>query len=437
MSLRMTDPAFRWCAGLNLFALAVLILGQTSGLLLLVGLALALSVVTLVNTPDQLTLATLLFWLPWASVMKFSPESFSVLTLSLIILLIKLSIFRTGFLHNVPLVAGVAMAAWVVAVRLFRHEGVDLSFLSLVALLVLVPSYAKSLRSKTSLSMAGVALGVGVVTASVVATTVAVGSRLGQFVVVSEEMRGDVVRLSGFVGDPNYYSAQALVAVGLMMSGWLHGESGIGRARWLLIGGLVFYGATSVSKSFLISLGVVAAYCLLYVPLRMGRRGVALVIGVTLAIAVMLSTTQVLQRAGWMYASRFSQVVDFDSLTTSRGTIQNQYLSYFDSHWEVLFFGQGLSAEYPFGYASHNTLIQAVYLFGILGCLLLLFWVIAFGWRPMANILDAAPAALCILLPWMGLDVIQRLDFYLFIVCLALACTTRRSIDPPAKEVGV
>ena len=64
---------------------------------------------------------------------------------------------------------------------------------------------------------------------------------------------------------------------------------------------------------------------------------------------------------------------DFNSLTTGRFNLWQSYIEYFSLHIDKLIFGGGLGAPLLDDKAAHNTYIELIYNYGIIGIALFIF----------------------------------------------------------------
>ena len=125
-------------------------------------------------------------------------------------------------------------------------------------------------------------------------------------------------------------------------------------------------------------IGVFACLFLFWLPilLERGNYGSArtrLLFGVLCAVVFVL-VSPAFRQVIRIISARFTEGEGLAGLTTNRTTLWLQYLTAFVHDIPLTLFGAGYTSVNLFRKASHNTLIQAVYQFGILGIPLLLVW---------------------------------------------------------------
>lgn len=117
---------------------------------------------------------------------------------------------------------------------------------------------------------------------------------------------------------------------------------------------------------------------------------------------------------------RFSFANDLNSFTTGRIRLWDSYIKEIMGNAKVFFFGKGFTDVKVNGRASHNTIIQIFYQFGLIGAPMLLYWVVCFfreasqtgqqRRKPWLRILIIAIGSF---IPWMAIDVLFADEFFL------------------------
>ena len=118
----------------------------------------------------------------------------------------------------------------------------------------------------------------------------------------------------------------------------------------------------------------------------------------------------------------------------SCGGIWRNYIHEFLNNPITLLFGEGYTSINLNNKSSHNTLIQVVYQFGLIGMPLLISWVVI-SLRNLFTQLNAGHVKwkhallMCVgvALPWMGIDILQFDEFFLLPVyaVIGIAYSTR------------
>lgn len=425
-----------------LLACLLLVLAQTVGngfllLLVLIGCLLLAALAC----RQGLAIPVLLFFLPWSPLMKLAPGRISFYTIGLLICC-ALALAQDGMRLTVrQVVLAASLAALTLTAKILQTGSITNDYLMFVFMLLLFPCVARSCPRATSFRCATMFFAGGIFSAAILARLVAHYPNISRYIIVESYLT--VTRLSGFYGDPNFYSAHVtacLAGVLVLLSRETE------KRRQILLAAvsvaLLYCGLLSASKTFVLT---VACLFLFWLPilLERGNYGSArtrLLFGVLCAVAFVLVSPafrQVLQIIG----ARFTEGEGLAGLTTNRTTLWLQYLTAFVHDIPLTLFGAGYTSVNLFRKASHNTLIQAVYQFGILGIPLLLVWM----WNMLADMFPESdkPLAgwkytvlLCVgsFLPWMALDILQYDEFFLLPVYVLLGVAHVAGWDTPAES---
>lgn len=425
-----------------LLACLLLVLAQTVGngfllLLVLIGCLLLAALAC----RQGLAIPVLLFFLPWSPLMKLAPGRISFYTIGLLICC-ALALAQNGMRLTVrQVVLAASLMALTLTAKILQTGSITNDYLMFVFMLLLFPCIARSCPRATSFRCATMFFAGGIFSAAILARLVAHYPNISRYIIVESYLT--VTRLSGFYGDPNFYSAHVtacLAGVLVLLSRETE------KRRQILLAAvsvaLLYCGLLSASKTFVLT---VACLFLFWLPilLERGNYGSArtrLLFGVLCAVAFVLVSPafrQVLQIIG----ARFTEGEGLAGLTTNRTTLWLQYLTAFVHDIPLTLFGAGYTSVNLFRKASHNTLIQAVYQFGILGIPLLLVWM----WNMLADMFPEPdkPLAgwkytvlLCVgsFLPWMALDILQYDEFFLLPVYVLLGVAHVAGWDTPAES---
>lgn len=425
-----------------LLACLLLVLAQTvgNGFLLLFVLIGCLLLAALACR-QGLAIPVLLFFLPWSPLMKLAPGRISFYTIGLLICC-ALALAQDGMRLTVrQVVLAASLMALTLTAKILQTGSITNDYLMFVFMLLLFPCVARSCPRATSFRCATMFFAGGIFSAAILARLVAHYPNISRYIIVESYLT--VTRLSGFYGDPNFYSAHVtacLAGVLVLLSRETE------KRRQILLAAvsvaLLYCGLLSASKTFVLT---VACLFLFWLPilLERGNYGSArtrLLFGVLCAVAFVLVSPafrQVLQIIG----ARFTEGEGLAGLTTNRTTLWLQYLTAFVHDIPLTLFGAGYTSVNLFRKASHNTLIQAVYQFGILGIPLLLVWM----WNMLADMFPESdkPLAgwkytvlLCVgsFLPWMALDILQYDEFFLLPVYVLLGVAHVAGWDTPAES---
>ncbi len=176
-------------------------------------------------------------------------------------------------------------------------------------------------------------------------------------------------RFRGLFRDPNYYMTTVLIALALLIVLCLNRH--ITKLQFIILTPfLVVFGTLSYSKTFII---VLAVCVLLFLALLIKKKYYLPAFGSLLAIglggAVLANT---------LFAVTIYRITSSDSLydlTTGRSALLLEYFEEITRSVQILFFGEGLSAE-VLTRGTHNLYLEIVFYMGLVG---LIFMLLYFG----------------------------------------------------------
>ncbi len=437
--------------GMCFLEVAWLLIAQTLGnsLLLLPCLAcfLALSVW---SAFQGMALPVLLFFMPFAPLLKFRLGTISFYTIALLIVYLVYMIKGIKNISINHLVPGLALTALALIVKTLYGEAIDNSFLLFFVSLLLIPFFKRELGEKYDFYYLTVCFTLGIVIAAITSQYLAHFPAIARYIQQLEY--SGLVRRSGYYGDPNFYSAHitaALSGVLILMinTTWKN------KIIWLVVMAvlLVYCGSFSVSKSFLL---IGAASILLWFVALMFQKGkftakitilLMLVVGVSFLLASTIFNDQIA-----MFISRLSRDNNLTDFTTKRTTLWNQYLVTMSEDSRLLLFGKGLSSTLINDRGSHSTLIQSVYQFGLFGSVLLIAWFVSYIRTILSDISISRRHLVQIVVllvgtmgPWLGLDMLRFDEFFLIplyvcvgVMFLAQQKNAKNLSEPDDAEVA-
>lgn len=176
-------------------------------------------------------------------------------------------------------------------------------------------------------------------------------------------------RFSGLDIDPNYYAIQILIGLSCLVMLVLAREAKL--IDYLLSLLLIIFGLLSLSKMFLLSLGLLLTFLLL----QLVKTDLKQLIKVLFLLTGLLAVGFIYAKDYFYEAFLFrflSQGTDASSLTTGRSTIWLHYLYGITEDFKLMVFGNGVTGEYLNGEISHNMYLIAWYYLGIVGILIVL-----------------------------------------------------------------
>ena len=215
-----------------------------------------------------------------------------------------------------------------------------------------------------------------------------------------------VYRFTGLYSDPNYYTLVIVLCVVSMTIFFSSRRMGV--EALVLSGVLIYFGARSASKSFILMLAAVAVMFVLCMFLNKRH------VGGTLSLtAAALGSVAVMAGKFDVFSGVLLRLqVGVGGLTTGRVSTWDQYFRYFGENGLRLLFGSGINAGFLEETAAHNTYIDLLYFYGIVGAVLFLLTCIrSIEWEKhkirLANILPLV----CLMVMNMFLSSMEFFDF--------------------------
>ncbi len=378
---------------------------------------------------ENVAMPVMLFFLPFATLLKIRPGTISFFTLALLVIYI---IYTIGSIRNIRihhLVPALCLVAMTLIVKTLYGYDIDNSYILFSVTLMLVPFLTRELDADYSFFWLTLFFALGIALAAITAQYLIVFPSIMRYIDINTTL--GVVRRSGYYGDPNFYSSHITAALGGILILFSNNE----KKRklfllMLLIVLLLYCGLMSVSKSFLL----VSVFMLLvwFVDLlfRKGKVSIKLTLIFILIITTLflLSSTMFTDMLDAIL-TRFSNDNNWSDFTTGRTELWKSYINTMVEDPLLLLFGKGYTGVIVGGRGSHNTLIQCVFQFGLVGCILFLGWMVCF----IRILLDKAvirwdsASQIAILLlgvfgPWMALELLFFDELFLMpvYVCAAI-----------------
>lgn len=174
---------------------------------------------------------------------------------------------------------------------------------------------------------------------------------------------GKVLRFTGLYLDPNYYSVSVIFALMLCLM-LFASKKGNRVVLGIIIGALSIFGLLSYSKMFLITFLVVVLIFILR-ELQSPKK-IALAMIVCMAGGGALYTWMQNNDYFIVMAKRFFK----GDVTTGRVDIWTAYIRHIDESLLTLLFGDGLGMEYLTVGGPHNTILELIFFFGLIGGIL-------------------------------------------------------------------
>lgn len=339
---------------------------------------------------------------------------------------------------NIYQIVLTALIAILTAVaKMVQGNEITNSYLFFIMMLLLLPCITKCV-SCDSFGDTTVFFALGIITAALSAQQLVVFHNIAQYITVDSYLT--ITRLSGYYGDPNFYSAHITACLaGILML--LSREKDRLRQAVLIIAAvlLLYCGMLSASKMFVV---VLACLFLFWIPVLMekGGRGnsrVRMLVGLICAGGIFISSS-VFKELLQIIDDRFAYAANVSQLTTGRTDIWKNYINEFLENIDVTLLGEGYSPVIIKGRASHNTVIQGVFQFGLIGLPLIAAWMYFF----LKDIFKSAENTktdwkyaelMCVgtVLPWMSLDILFFDEFFLvsLYAAVGIVCMSKDASD--------
>lgn len=185
----------------------------------------------------------------------------------------------------------------------------------------------------------------------------------------TQEFYFDTLRFGGLFKDPNYFASYVLVAISILLQLFYYKK--INSFLFVsLLCILIYSGAASISKSFMISLifsGSLFALGLLGSNSK--KRGQTFYIAVLFTIFGIFVLPNITSFD--LIVSRFESSSDMDAMTTGRSSLAQIYIEHILANPDVLFFGNSFSSKLINNIGTHNLYIEITYYVGVIGLFLI------------------------------------------------------------------
>lgn len=368
---------------------------------------------------NDVALPVLLFFLPWSRLLKLRPGLTSFYTIALFIVLVLYSLVKRRNISSRHLLLAVFLMLITIIAKIGNGFSFDNSYILFFTFLMFSPILSIETEEKYDFYLLIIFFALGIIVAAVLAKQLLVFPTIARF--ISVDSYQGIIRLSGFYGDPNFYSAHISAAMSGAMILILK-ENSTGRRIVLILTSvvLIYCGFLSVSKSFFL---IFFALILLWMAEALFMHGkisykVTLIFGVLILGVLILYSTPFANLVDAI-KERFRNNATTSALTTGRTELWEVYLkAVFKDPWTLLV-GKGFSDVLEGEKISHNTLIQIVYQFGLLGTSLLVVWEWWLFKRTLGNIvvrygmMRIVIVVTGIIAPWFAIDLLFRDEFFL------------------------
>ncbi len=369
----------------------------------------------------------LLFFLPWMALMRVTPQSFSFFTFGLVLVCV-MGLLKSGLRVKYYQILCVLSLSIVTLIAKMMHEySFSFSYIAFLMMILLFPTLQWEMHEHRYTFFHAVLLfSSGIIIAAFCARYFAFFGNISQYIRV--DSYANVTRYCGFYGDPNFYAAQVLAA----LSGCLVLVLKITSKRQIallcvLIVCLVYCGLMSASKSFLLLSVVLLLLWLGQLLIQKGKvEQKVILIGITALSAVYIASSALFGDLFDIVMSRFANANNLSDFTTHRTEIWVDYIDEIFSNFKILLLGNGFTNIKLNDVGSHNTLIQLIWQFGLIGAPVLIWWVISYlkegliRWRHSRQFLAVLILIGGAFAPWLAIDILWWDDFFLmqtYVIC--------------------
>lgn len=364
-------------------------------------------------------LPVLLFFLPWTSLLRTSPDSISAYTLALLIVGMIRIVQSQYRLKNFYVGIALLILATTLLSKIISGYRLTNSYIMFIAMLVLYPLTNFGERNYDFFHLT-VFFSFGIVIAALTAQQFSTYPNIAKYIQVDSYL--SITRRSGYYGDPNFYAAHITAALAgcLMLLEEARSKSSL-FVLSALLGLLAYCGVLSGSKSFLLIFALLVLLWIAEILLAHNKisRKISFILGMS-GFIVYIGTSAIFQEKIGVIMTRLSWAKDASGFTTGRTDLWRIYLSRIFSDLKLFLLGQGFTNVIIGQHASHNSLIQLVYQLGILGSGLLISWFVALC-KDIVGICQARdlrslPIMILLagaLLPWLAIDILFFDEFFL------------------------
>lgn len=318
----------------------------------------------------------LLYFLPWSPLLKLNIDGISFFTIALLFSCLFYLVKDKLSLNVYQIIITASLLAITLIAKTIQHNSVANSYFVFMAMLLFFPCITNKAKENLSFYDLTLFFSLGIIAAALSAQQVAGYPNISQYIKVDSYLT--ITRLSGYYPDPNFYSAHitaCLAGVMLLLSREKKASHRLFLAVISVV--LLYCGLLSASKAFIV---ITACLFFVWIPslLEKQNRGSAAVkvfIGLLCAGVIVLSSTA-FQELFKIIDTRFSYASNVSEFTTGRTDIWYTYIDELTHNPILTLFGEGFSNVIIGKKSSHNTIIQGVFQFGLIGFPFLIAWIL-------------------------------------------------------------
>ncbi|MBQ7922075.1 MAG: hypothetical protein IJ325_05810 [Clostridia bacterium] len=380
---------------------------------------------TVWSTVKGMVMPVLLFFLPFTPLMKIRPGTISFFTVALIAVYLMYIVMGSKKINIYHLIPAFLLIALILVVKTLKGYAFENSYILFSISLLLVPFLAREMDNQYDFYWLTIFFAAGIIAAAVSSQYLDIFPTILRYIAKHEFSGG--IRHAGYYGDPNFYSAHINAALGGVMVLLLNSvKKGRSIMLFLMAMLLLYCGFLSVSKSFLVIALCLILFFIVEILFSKGKVSAKLMILLTFGVGtVFVLSFTVFTDLIDMMITRLSSGSNLSDFTTRRTELWVQYLNVIIEDIPLLLFGQGYTNVLISDRSSHNTILQAIYQFGIVGGTILLGWIICHVRTLLAGIkirINHITQIFILLIgtlgPWLGLDYLFFDEFFLIPIYL-------------------
>lgn len=396
--------------------------------------ALAITATYIVYYQEDEGFYLLFFLLNMANIFKPGPGSSSFFTLVVIIYVIKNTYLRKSLSPYVAF-----FICYILLTQFINGNNEYTLTIKLIANIMLIDIYnnKKDLINKDTILTYYV---IGLLIASAMAFLDSGFFPIRQYSAVKELGTqygfGEVYRYSGLDTDPNYYSVNVILAMCIIAELYYLRKNNLWKTILFLAIHIVFVVLTYSKSSIIMT--IMPIVMILYSNRKTKRYAaqIGLVGLVCVVLAFMLSGS-----GGSLFKIVFERFStsggDINSLTTGRYALWQNYIEYLKNNFVVLLFGVGIGGPLVANnMAPHNTYIDLVYFFGIIGTTLFFVAIRSFqdNKRIKKNIINYS-VSVCLILMYFFLSELYYYDSVFHLIIAKMFLSTDFGINENQNNV--
>lgn len=360
-----------------IFVAVLIVLGVKSNIFTI--MAFVILFLYFIFASDCKTVEALVFFLAFMNIFKLNPSSTSLFTYLQLIPITKILIKQHQLQKNTFIMSSI-LALYAVMITIINGSSTSVLIRFVVEVALLLALFGTDVYLSFSQRNLVIFYSLGVLVSSIFGKMNSILPEINSYLTVLY-VRIDsstiAYRFSGLIANSNYYSIEVSVALACLLI--LYIKNLIGKSFYAISVPLIIFGLMSQSKTFVISLILLA---LVYISYFSTHKNISRIFsGIIFALLALIAFSSVIGSFVDLYFARFldifSEETTMSSFTTGRWDIWSYYIDEFSSSWSKTLLGYGLEANAQIG-PAHNIFIQSIYCIGLIGSFIFVGWIISF-----------------------------------------------------------